>query len=241
MNSRRASMMSMSKGHERLTEMPTPALVVDVDAFDRNQTAIEAMVRGTGKRIRPHVKTHRTPGLALRQLGPATTGVTCATVGEAQTMIEAGIPEVLLANEIVSTKKIERMVSLAQHARVIVAVDSIESVLLFSEAAIRIDVTIDMLVDVEVGLGRCGVRSTAEMLELARTVADAPQLRFVGIMGYEGRLRKRTADRNIRAVQAFTTLSEAKAELESVGFGVEIVSAAGTSTLNDALKDPGYY
>ncbi len=238
MNSHRVSTTSTAEGYERLTEVPTPALIVDLDAFDRNQTAIEAMIRGTGKRIRPHVKTHRTPGLALRQLGPAAAGVTCATVGEAQTMVEAGVPEVLLANEIVSVKKIERMVSLAQHARVIVAVDSAEPVLLFSDAATRIGVTVDMLVDVEVGLGRCGVRSTTEMIELAHAVADAPHLRFVGLMGYEGRLRKRTDDRDIRAVRAFAALSEAKAKLESVGFEVEIVSAAGTSTLNDALKIP---
>ena len=88
--------------------LPTPALLVDLDRFEANVAAAAGMVRGTGTHLRPHAKTHRTPGLALRQLGPEAPGVTCATVGEAEVMVEAGVTDVLVANELVVPSQLER-------------------------------------------------------------------------------------------------------------------------------------
>ena len=98
--------------------LSTPALVVDLDVFEANVAAMAALVAGTGKTIRPHVKTHRTPELARRQLGGPAIGVTCATVGEAEAMVEAGIDDVLVANEVVDPRKIARLAALARRARV---------------------------------------------------------------------------------------------------------------------------
>lgn len=238
MNEYRVPKPYAMQSDELLQKFITPALILDLEVFDRNIRAIEDMARISGKLIRPHVKTHRTSGLALRQLGPTAIGVTCATVGEAETMVEAGIPEVLLANEIVSARKIERMATLARRTRILVAVDAAEQVLGFSQAAVRSRVVLDVLIDLEIGLGRCGIRNAKEAIELAGVIDSAPSLRLVGIMGYEGRLRKQTGDRCKRVFHAFTTLSEAKSELQAAGFAVEIVSAAGTSTLREALQCP---
>src|ERR1700689_1389518 len=103
-------------GPAKVEDLPSPALIVDLDAFERNVAAAADLVRGSGTNLRPHVKTHRPPGLAIRQLGPHAHGVTCATVGEAEAMVAAGIDDVFLANEIVSPGKADRLGRLGRGA-----------------------------------------------------------------------------------------------------------------------------
>ena len=218
--------------------LSTPALVVDLDVFDANVAAMAALLKGTGKTVRPHVKTHRTPELARRQLGDGAVGVTCATVGEAEVMVAAGIDDVLLANEVVDRAKLERLAALAARARVAVAVDDPEPVETLSRAAVRAAATIGVLIDVDVLLHRCGVPSAAAAVELAVAVDRAPGLRLRGIMGYEGRLRFGEGDRAHRISNAYAVLAEVRSALLAAGFPVDVVSAAGTSTLREALADP---
>jgi D-serine deaminase-like pyridoxal phosphate-dependent protein len=216
----------------------TPALVVDLDIFEANVTAMAEMLRGTGKTLRPHVKTHRTPELARRQLGGQAVGVTCATVGEAEAMVAAGIDDVLIANEVVEPGKIERLASLARQARIGVAVDDREPVAVLSQAASRVAVTVDVLIDVDVLLHRCGVGSADEAVALADAVTRSPGLRLRGIMGYEGRVRLGDEDRAGKIDRAYALLAEVVVALRGAGFGVEVVSGAGTSTLREAIADP---
>jgi D-serine deaminase-like pyridoxal phosphate-dependent protein len=216
----------------------TPALVVDLDIFDANVAAMADLLRGTGKTVRPHVKTHRTPELARRQLGGPAVGVTCATVGEAEAMVAAGIDDVLIANEVVDPAKIERLASLARAAHIGVAVDDDEPVAALSMAASRAGSTVDVLIDVDVLLHRCGVGSADEALALADAVTRASGLRLRGIMGYEGRVRLGEEDRAGKIARAYALMEEVVAALRGAGFGVEVVSAAGTSTLREAIADP---
>lgn len=218
--------------------LSTPALVVDLDIFEANVAAMEAMLQGTGTTVRPHVKTHRTPELARRQLGGSAVGVTCATVGEAEAMVAAGIDDVLLANEIVDPRKIARLVALADRARVAVAADAPEPVELLAAEAARTGATIDVLIDVDILLHRCGVDSPEAAIALAAVVERAPHLRLRGIMGYEGRLRPSEGDRAARIVEAYAALREVRDALDAAGFPVPVVSAAGTSTLAEAIADP---
>jgi 3-hydroxy-D-aspartate aldolase len=224
--------------HDEGNELVTPALVVDLAAFDQNLAAAEKLLRGTGKLLRPHMKTHRTSALGLRQMGPVASGVTCATVREAEVMAAAGINDLLLANEIVTPQKINRMVSLARQGRAIIAVDADEGVAALSQAAKNVGVTVDVLVDIDVGLGRCGVGDISRAREMAIAIGRTPALRFAGLMGYEGRIRASAADRSARIDRCFTRLAEAKATIEAAGLEVGIVSAAGTSTLPEASRDP---
>ena len=221
-----------------VADLSTPALVVDLDVFEANVAAMAALLHGTDKSVRPHVKTHRTPELARRQLGGAAVGVTCATVGEAEAMVEAGIDDVLVANEVVDPIKVARLVALARRARIAVAVDDPEPVALLAREAARASVTVDVLIDVDILLHRCGVATVGDALRLARAIELAPALRLRGIMGYEGRLRLADDDRAGRIGRAYARLAEVRAALLDAGFPVEVVSAAGTSTLPEALADP---
>ena len=216
----------------------TPALVVDLEIFEANVAAMAELIRGTGKTLRPHVKTHRTPELARRQLGGQAIGITCATVGEAEAMVEAGINDVLVANEVVEAGKIERLISLARRARIAVAADDREPVAVLSQSASRMGVTVDVLIDVDVLLHRCGVGSADEAVALAGEVERSPGLRLRGIMGYEGRVRLGDEDRGGKIAGAYTILAEVAAALSGAGFTAEVVSGAGTSTLREALADP---
>ena len=219
----------------RTSDLSTPALVVDRAVLIANLEAADRLVRGTGTHLRPHVKTHRTPAIALLQQTAEARGVTCATVGEAEVMVAAGIDDVLIANEIVSPAKLGRVVELARRARVMLAADAGEPLLALARTAARAGVVVGVLVDVDVGLGRCGVRSASEARELALTVAGAAGVRFAGVMGYEGRLRHGAAERADRVGGAFARLAQAKELIERAGLEVPLVSGAGTSTLLDAL------
>jgi D-serine deaminase-like pyridoxal phosphate-dependent protein len=218
--------------------LSTPALVVDLDVFEANVAAMAAMLRGTGKTVRPHVKTHRTPELARRQLGEFAKGITCATVGEAEAMVAAGIDDVLVANEVVEPHKIARLAALARRSRIAVAADDPEPVATLSREAARLGVTLDVLIDVDVLLHRCGVASVDEAVALAGLIDRSPGMRLRGVMGYEGRLRLGDDDRAGRIAGAYAAMAEAVAAIRAAGFEVDVVSGAGTSTLREALSDP---
>jgi D-serine deaminase-like pyridoxal phosphate-dependent protein len=212
--------------------------MVDLDVFDANVAAMASMVEGSGKTVRPHVKTHRTPELARRQLGGPAAGVTCATVGEAEAMVAAGIDDVFIANEVVDAAKLARVAALAHHATVTVAADDPAPVEALSQAGLRAGVTIAVLIDVDILLHRCGVESTSEALALARKIDGSRALRLAGIMGYEGRVRLGIERRDEQIAAAYLTLSEVRSALVAAGCQIEVVSAAGTSTLREALADP---
>lgn len=219
-------------------DVSTPALVVDLDIFDRNVAAMSTMLRGTGKTVRPHVKTHRTPRLAARQLGAHAAGVTCATVGEAEAMVASGIGDILVANEIVDPAKIARLAALARDASVRVAVDAPGPIHLLAQAARRAGTVIGVLIDVDILLDRGGVVSSAEAIELAAAIDSSNYLQFAGIMAYEGRQRASVPDRAARIARAYATLADVRSALIDAGFDVACVSAAGTSTLREAIADP---
>jgi len=218
--------------------LSTPALVVDQDTFEANLAAMADLLRGSGKTVRPHVKTHRTPELARRQLGGSIVGVTCATVGEAEAMVAAGIDDVLVANEVVEGSKLARLAGLARQARIAVAVDDPVPVGRLARAADRAGVTVDVLIDVDILLHRCGVADAAEAVRLAQAVSRAPALQLRGLMGYEGRIRRDVEDRAARIAGAYAVLADVRQALLAAGFSVKVVSAAGTSTLREALADP---
>jgi len=221
-----------------IVELLTPALVVDLDAFEANLAAAEALVQGTGKRLRPHFKTHRTPEMALRQLGPATTSLTCATVGEAEVLVHAGVRDVLIANEVVTETKLNTVARLAAEARISIAIDAAEPLIVLARAARRAGASVDVLIDLDIGLNRCGVRTIQDTCALAELAARTPGVRFAGLMGYEGRIRQSTPDRAARIATAYARLAEVKAALEAKGYSAGAVSSAGTATLREALNDP---
>ena len=218
--------------------LSTPALVVDLDVFDANVAAMASLLEGTSKTVRPHVKTHRTPELARRQLGGRAVGLTCATVGEAEAMAEAGFTDLLIANEVVDEAKLERLATLGRGGAITVALDDAVPAEALSRSAVAAGTTIGVLIDVDILLHRCGVSTVDEALALAAAVDRLPGIEMRGIMGYEGRVRLSDPDREAHLAGAYETLASTAHALRHAGFNVETVSAAGTSTLREALADP---
>jgi D-serine deaminase-like pyridoxal phosphate-dependent protein len=216
----------------RLSEIATPALLVDVTVLDRNLARMAAFFANGPCRLRPHFKAHKTPAIARRQLTAGScVGLTCATVSEAEVVREF-CDDILIANEIVSSDKCARAAALARDRAITVAVDSNAGIDVLANAARAAGVTIGVLVDVNVGQGRCGVEPGEPTVMLARRVAEAKGLRIRGVMGYEGHLqplRDRT-ERETRTRAAIQELVQTAKQIRAAGMPCEVVSSGGTGT-----------
>ncbi len=220
------------RSRSSIHEIPTPALIVDVAALDRNIARMAAFFASGACRLRPHFKAHKTPAIARRQLAAGScVGITCATVSEAEVAKDL-CDDLLIANEIVSPDKCTRVATLARERTVTVAVDSIAGIEAMAAASRLAGVTIGVLVDVNVGQGRCGVEPGDAAAELARRVAATTGLRMRGVMGYEGHLQplRERAERDARARRAMHELVETARRIRTDGIPCEVVSAGGTGT-----------
>lgn len=226
---------------QSIEEIDTPALVLDLAAAERNIRQMADRFAGTGVRLRPHIKTHKTPLLAHKQMAAGAIGVTCAKLGEAEVMIRAGIPEVLLATEVVGPAKVARLVALNRHGLVITVVDDAGAARAISDAAKAAGLRIPTLVDIDVGQGRTGVLPGEPALALARQVAEMPGLSLVGLQGYEGHLQHlpSAAEREKQCRAALQKLTDTADLLRGAGFSIEIVSTGGTGTSAFAGAHPG--
>jgi len=225
----------------RKSEIETPALLIDLDAFERNIEKMAAFFKSRTVKLRPHFKCHRIVEVARLQLEAGAIGITCATLSEAELLVCEGIKDVLIANEIADDSKIRRLAELSRVSGIIVAVDSEDVLLRMSRAARRAGTEINVLVDVDVGLHRCGVRTIDEAVRLAQSAVAAEGIRFRGLMGYEGHLQAlcRGAGKTRLCEQAMSKLIEARRAVESAGIEVEIVSAGGTGTYHITGKYAG--
>ena len=216
------------------TELDTPALLIDLDKMETNIETMANYFRTVNADLRPHVKTHKTPIIAHKQIAAGAIGVTCAKLGEAEAVIHAGIRDVLIANQIVGAQKIARLINLAKHSEIMVAVDNTENVQAISEAAAAKGATIRMLVEVNIGMNRCGVEPGKPVLELAEQIRQRPNLIFEGLMGYEGHTvaKPNRSERDTTAREAMQRLIDAKNHLEKHGVEVSIMSGGGTGTFN---------
>jgi D-serine deaminase-like pyridoxal phosphate-dependent protein len=222
-------------------DIPTPALVVDLAALDRNIAAMARFFAAGACKLRPHVKAHKTPAIARRQLAAGSTvGLTCATLSEAEA-VRGLCDDILIANELVGDAKWARAAALARSGRLTVAVDSVVGLDGLAAAARSAGATIGVLVDLDVGQGRCGVPPGGAAVELARRVAETPGVELRGVMGYEGHvqpIRDRT-DRTRAAAQSMVALVGTAEAVRAAGLPCPIVSAGGTGTFDISGRHPG--
>jgi D-serine deaminase-like pyridoxal phosphate-dependent protein len=224
-----------------IAELDTPSLCLDAEALQRNIDRMAIFMQDQPAKLRPHTKTHKCPTIAWLQLRAGAIGVTCAKLSEAEVMAQAGIRDILIANQIVGQRKIARLANLAAYADVMVAVDHPHNAQDLSAAALAAGTRLRALVEVNVGMGRCGVAPGQAALELAELVERLPSLCFAGLMGYEGHavmiadpaLRRQTAE---HAMQQLVTTRDL---LEQHGLRVSIVSAGGTGTYDTTACYPG--
>jgi D-serine deaminase-like pyridoxal phosphate-dependent protein len=215
-----------------LAEADTPSLLLDADALSANIRCMAAFFAGRHCRLRPHFKSHKCTRIARLQVDAGAVGITCAKLGEAEVLADAGIEDILIANQIVGRTKMLRLMDLARRARPMVAVDSPDNVKMLSEAASSAGIRLRVLVEVDIGMHRCGVAPGEPALELARLVASSPGLRFEGLQGYEGHavdLRDET-ERNEKTRAALKLLVDTRRHIERAGLPVNIVSGGGTGT-----------
>jgi D-serine deaminase-like pyridoxal phosphate-dependent protein len=216
------------------TDIDTPALLLDLDILKRNIAKMASFAQDAGVNLRPHCKTHKSPRIAALQLEAGAIGITCQKLGEAEVMAGAGIENLLIANQIVGDQKLSRLVDLCRQANVTVAVDDPRNVSDLSRSAAEAGVTIGALVEVDIGMGRCGVPPGDPALDLAKTVLEAPGLEFRGLMGYEGHtvMIKDPEERRQKATEALQHLMNTVELLRAIGVPVPIVSSSGTGTFD---------
>jgi len=203
----------------------TPALVLDLDAFERNLDRMAAA--SNGLRLRPHAKSHKCAEIARAQIARGAVGICCQKTDEAVAFVSAGIHDVLVTNEVVAPAKIERLVELAREATLGVLVDAATPILTLSNAAAAADVVV-----IDVGAHRCGVASGEVAVALAQEIAAAPGLRFRGLHAYHGAAQHLRAPeaRTAAIAHAAALAGHARDLIEGAGLICAVVTGAGTGT-----------
>lgn len=214
------------------SEIQTPCLVIDLDALDRNIDRMQLFADEMGVRLRVHGKMHKSADIALLQIKRGACGICCQKVSEAEAFVRAGIRDVLISNQVRDKAKIERLTRLTRLARMIVCVDDLDNVADLSAAAERAGATLEVLVEIDCGAGRCGVRSGASVLELAKAIEAAPALVFAGIQAYQGAAQHIAsyAERKGKIDEAIRQVRDSVAMLRGAGIVCDIVGGAGTGT-----------
>jgi D-serine deaminase-like pyridoxal phosphate-dependent protein len=215
---------------DALAAIDTPALVLDLAAFERNLDRMAEATRGI--RLRPHAKAHKCPAIAREQIARGAVGVCCQKTDEAAAFVDAGIADVLVTNEVVAPKKIGRLVELARRATVGVLVDDAGNVAALSSAAVARGVSLDVYVEIDVGAKRCGVEPGATASALAQRIAEAEGLRFRGLHAYHGGAQhlRSPAERRDAIGRAASLTRATRDAIQAAGIACSIVTGAGTGT-----------
>ena len=225
-----------------LADVDTPALILDLDAFERNLARMAEAVRGRPVRLRPHAKSHKCAEIALRQIAAGAVGVCCQKVSEAEALVAGGVGDVLIANEVVGAHKLERLAALARRAKVAVCADAAENVRELDAAAARAGIQLDVLVEIDVGAARCGVAPGAPALALARGIAASGNLRFAGLQAYQGGAQhmRSVAERRSAIGRAVELVRATRELLEQHGVACPTVTGAGTGSFPLELASGAY-
>ena len=224
--------MSNPIGSE-IQELDTPALLLNVQALDRNLKKMAAFFHGRPCQLRPHFKNHKCTQLARRQLSAGSAlGMTCAKVGEAEVLVAAGFDNLLIANQVVGQRKLQRLVAIADRAQVRVAVDAPEHLAAISDAANTAGVNVGILIEVDIGMRRCGVPPGSPALGLVQQIETLPGITFDGIQAYEGHLPY-LENRDVRRQQSYESMQlaiDTRQLIEQAGFPVAVISGGSSST-----------
>ena len=218
---------------DHIDQVDTPALVLDLDAFERNMKLLQDAVSSVGVRLRPHAKSHKCPEIALRQIELGAVGICCQKVSEAAVFVDAGISDIFITNQVVGEKKVAHALDLAALARIGVLVDHEDQIIAFARASAERQVSIDVYLEIDVGMGRCGVASIERAVAMAQQIAAAPYLNFMGLQCYHGSAQHyRLPEERQQAIAAVCAkAAAAKAAIEGVGIAVERISGAGTGSV----------
>jgi len=214
-----------------ISEIDTPALVLDLDIMEQNIAQMAAYCARARIALRPHIKTHKIPAIARRQIAAGAIGITAAKPSEAAIMADAGIRDILIAYPIVSDVKAQALAALLeQGVAVSVSIDSVEAAACLSAAAGRVHQAFSLLVEIDVGFGRCGVATPRDAVTLARIIESLPNVRFAGLMFYHGHMFVPRAEQDRLLADVNAKLYAAYDALTSASFQVPVVSGGSSPT-----------
>ncbi len=216
----------------KVSDLDTPVLLLDLDRLQRNIARMRDMTKDAGVRYRPHTKTHKSPVIARMQMEAGASGICCAKLGEAEIMAAEGLNQILITTPVVGESKIGRLLHARQQARIAVVADNEANVAMLGRMAATAGVKLDVVVEIDVGQGRCGVQDPGEAVRLGRSIADHPWLDLAGLQGYQGRIQM-TEDAGERRQEndaAHGRIDDARSAFESHGLPVSLVTGGGTGT-----------
>lgn len=222
-------------------EIDTPALLLDLRLLEHNIQTMSNFISGVRANLRPHVKCHRTPMIAHKQIESGAKGISCAKISEAEVMIEVGINDIFIANQIVGENKIARLIRLAENSNISIAVDSLKNARHISRLASEKGLEIDALIEIDVGTNRCGLKPGRPALTFAKKLQNHRGLRIRGLMGYEGFAGSiRDFDERKKACEkALDSLITTRDMLEDAGIELEDISVGTTGTYKISGNYPG--
>ena len=222
--------MEFVKGHKKRLKPKTNPKTINLDDLSKLITNLLALNKSVeGKvRVRPHAKTHKCPEIAKRQIAAGAVGVCCQKVSEAEALVDGGVADVLITNEVVGAPKIARLATLSKRARIGVCVDDLGNLRAIEASGARLDVYIE----IEVGMRRCGVAPGAAVLALAKEIVKCRKLRFAGLQAYQGRAQhlRSMQDRRLAIKKASQAVKKTKALLAKAGIDCHRVTGAGSGS-----------
>ena len=223
------------------SDISTPYLCLDLDRFEFNVKSMVAICREHNVQWRPHSKCHKSPVIAQWLLDAGASGITCATLREAEVMASAGITDLLIANLIAGPAKVIRLVNLAPHADVIVCVDHIDQATAISLAMDTAGTSVRVLIELEVGMNRVGISSDDAAIQLAQQVNELPGLTLAGLMAYEGHLLTITepSEKEAAIRSALGEVVQLRKQFKATGLPCLIVSCGGTGSYPVTVAQPG--
>ena len=217
---------------DSIRDIDTPALIMEMEAFEANVAWMAAEARRLGVALRPHAKSNKCAEIAKRQIAAGAVGVCVQKVSEAVALAAEGIDDILICNELVSDRKIAALVQLSGRIRVTACVDDLDNVAAIARLAAAADTTVSLMVDVDVGQGRCGVMPGLPVVELARAILASSHLKFAGLQAYHGGAQhvREVAARRALAQAAVARAESTRAALAAAGIDCPVISGAGTGT-----------
>ena len=223
-----------------LAGIDTPALLVDLDAMDQNLRTMADFFSNRPTKLRPHFKNHRVLEFAAMQMAHGAIGITCARLWQAERLANFGIREILIANEIAGESSLARFVELSREVPVLIGVDNASVVKDLARLSRNVKAEINVLVDIDLGLKRCGVAPGQPATALAKTVVESG-LKFKGFMGYEGHLQPLPPgpEKQRAVTEAARALVKTRSLAEAAGIPVDILSCGGTGDYSIAGTFPG--
>jgi len=220
-------------------DLDTPSLIIDIGIVKKNIKKMAGYFKDRPCQVRPHTKTHKLPYIAHLQIEAGAMGVTCARLSEAQVFMQHGIKDILLANQVVGEAKIQKLVGISQMGDITICIDSIGNARAISEIAGHAGMKINVLVEVDVGLKRCGIEPGIKVLDFTKEILLLPNLNFRGLIGYEGSVSIDDDNEKLAKVkESNNKLVDSKKLLVRDGIEVMWTSAGGSNTYEITGNNP---